>query len=100
MVGNSSSGLTEAPALGVPSVNVGRRQEGRYACSSVISCGGSREEIVKAIKRAVSPEFRAFARAADNPFDLGGASGIIHREIKSALAAGISPVKEFYDIDF
>ena len=58
IIGNSSAGLIEAPALGVPTVNIGDRQKGRITSSSVINCLEKEEEILKAIKRAISPNFR------------------------------------------
>ncbi|MBP3296319.1 MAG: UDP-N-acetylglucosamine 2-epimerase (hydrolyzing) [Lachnospiraceae bacterium] len=53
LIGNSSSGITEAPSLGVPVVNIGNRQKGRYQCSNVIQSGGSLEEISGAIDKAM-----------------------------------------------
>ena len=100
MVGNSSSALTEAPAVGKPAVNIGDRQKGRYTCPAVITCGESREEIVAAIKKAISPEFLEEIKDAGNPFDKGGASEIILREVKAALNRGIPRQKTFYDINF
>ena len=51
LIGNSSSGLVEAPALNVPSINIGDRQSGRPNAKSVISCKSSRQDIVKSIKK-------------------------------------------------
>lgn len=58
VIGNSSSGLLEAPAVGVPTVNVGNRQKGRLTAPSVISCGETTKEIVEAITRAISSAHR------------------------------------------
>ncbi len=63
VVGNSSSGVTEAPAAGVPSVNVGARQEGRVKPPSVIDCALDPEAIRAALTRALTPEAKAAARA-------------------------------------
>jgi len=59
LVGNSSSGIIEAPYLGVPVVNVGRRQMGRERGDNVIDVAPRAEEVRDAIARALAPEFRA-----------------------------------------
>jgi len=74
MVGNSSSGIMEAPTFGTPAVNIGRRQNGRPQGENVINTGYDREEIVRAIRRAASPEFRQRAVASVNPYGDGRAS--------------------------
>lgn len=53
LIGNSSSGITEAPTLGIPVVNIGDRQKGRYQCCNVIQSGGSLKEISEAIDKAI-----------------------------------------------
>lgn len=68
VVGNSSSGILEAPTAGVPTVNIGDRQLGRTAADSVIHCGQSADEIVAAITRALTPEFQALAANCSNPY--------------------------------
>jgi GDP/UDP-N,N'-diacetylbacillosamine 2-epimerase (hydrolysing) len=59
LIGNSSSGLIEAPLLGVPAVNVGDRQRGRTRGDNVIDAPADREQIVAALRRAIDPSFRA-----------------------------------------
>lgn len=58
VLGNSSSGIIEAPALGVPTVNIGERQKGRLMAESVISCGTETEEIIKAMEIAKGMEHK------------------------------------------
>lgn len=74
IVGNSSSGIMEAPTFGLPCVNVGRRQRGRPQANNVINVGYTRDEIVAAIKTAKTPEFVARAKAAQNPYGDGRAT--------------------------
>ena len=62
VVGNSSSGVVEAPAIGIPTVNIGNRQSGRLMQDSVLSCGDSVVAIADAIKLAISEEFRTRCR--------------------------------------
>jgi UDP-hydrolysing UDP-N-acetyl-D-glucosamine 2-epimerase len=69
MVGNSSSGLTEAPSFRLPVVNIGDRQRGRVRAPNVIDVPCSRVAILKGIKRAVSSRFRASLRGMRNPYD-------------------------------
>ena len=53
MVGNSSSGLYEAPSFGIPTVNVGDRQKGRLRANSVIDCAAERDAIHAALTQAL-----------------------------------------------
>lgn len=62
VIGNSSSGLTEVPALGKPAVNLGDRQKGRLRPASVIDCAEREEDIVQAIRKALSADFQARVR--------------------------------------
>ena len=84
MIGNSSSGLIEAPALGKPTVNIGPRQQGRLRGESVIDCAEDRVAIRDAIADALSPDFKALAARTSSPY---GIPGKISRSIKDALAA-------------
>lgn len=83
IVGNSSSGIMEAPSFGTPCVNIGRRQNGRPQAENVINVDYDRREIASAIRRATSPEFRARALAAKNPYGDGTASERIVRTLKT-----------------
>lgn len=73
VVGNSSSGLYEAPSFKTPTVNIGDRQKGRLRAASVIDCAGNRNEIRKAIERAQSLD----CRNVENPYGDGRASECI-----------------------
>lgn len=72
VVGNSSSGIIEAPTLEVPTVNVGTRQDGRLKGPSVFDCGGDSGEIEAALRRALEYE-----GPYDNPYGGPGASAKI-----------------------
>ena len=74
MVGNSSSGLIEAPCFGLPVVNIGSRQRGRLRGPNVIDVGYGREEILRGLERALDPAFRAGLRGLANPYGDGRAS--------------------------
>ncbi len=71
MLGNSSSALIEAPAAGLPAVNVGDRQAGRVRGVNVIDSPPVASAIAQALRLALRPEFRSAARAAPSPFGDG-----------------------------
>lgn len=72
MVGNSSSGLLEAPTFALPAVNLGRRQAGRLQGENVINADFVEGEFMSALERALSPQFRAGLRAScRNPYGDG-----------------------------
>jgi UDP-N-acetylglucosamine 2-epimerase (non-hydrolysing)/GDP/UDP-N,N'-diacetylbacillosamine 2-epimerase (hydrolysing) len=68
MVGNSSSGLTEAPSFRLPVVNVGDRQEGRVRAQNVIDVPCTQDAIKRGISRALSSRFRTTLRRMQNPY--------------------------------
>ena len=74
IIGNSSSGLIEAPTFGVPAVNLGTRQSDRVQGRNVINAPFDIEAIVAAIERACSPEFRRGLRDLENPYGDGRSS--------------------------
>ena len=74
MIGNSSSGLIEAPTFGLPVVNVGSRQRGRLRGANVIDVEPLREDILRGIEAAQALPFRVRARAAANPYGDGHAA--------------------------
>jgi UDP-N-acetylglucosamine 2-epimerase (non-hydrolysing)/GDP/UDP-N,N'-diacetylbacillosamine 2-epimerase (hydrolysing) len=71
VVGNSSSGLTEAPACGKPTVNLGNRQKGRLKADSVIDCAEKREDIIDSISLVLTPAFVERARRAVSLYGSG-----------------------------
>lgn len=74
VLGNSSSGIMEAPSFGKPAVNIGRRQNGRPQAANVINVGYCKDEIISAVHKATSPEFVKQARSVRNPYGDGRAS--------------------------
>lgn len=74
VIGNSSSGIIEAPAVGTPTVNIGVRQQGRLRSASVIDCGEDDASITGAIRQALDPSFQALAARCETPYGQGGAS--------------------------
>ena len=97
VVGNSSSGLIEAPAVGVPTVNIGDRQRGRLRAPSVIDCLPEREAVAAAVDRALSPEWREIAARAVSPYGKGDASRRIAETLATVPLDGIL-FKHFVDL--
>jgi UDP-hydrolysing UDP-N-acetyl-D-glucosamine 2-epimerase len=98
MVGNSSSGLIEAPSFELPVVNIGLRQAGRVRAANVIDVGTDRAAIVDGIRRAVQPEFRAGLRGLINPYGDGTAAERIVAHLKSVELDQRLIMKKFYDL--
>lgn len=82
VVGNSSSGIIEVPAFGIPTVNIGVRQKGRLAADSVLHCEPSIDSIKRTVRRALTPEFGATCKITINPYGSGNASDAIFRILK------------------
>jgi GDP/UDP-N,N'-diacetylbacillosamine 2-epimerase (hydrolysing) len=98
IIGNSSSGLLEAPALGVPTVNIGSRQKGRLVATSVINCDPERDEIARSIEYIYDPEFRSKLQNTISPYGKGGASNRILEVLKNFPLNGLLS-KPFHNID-
>ena len=97
VVGNSSSGLAEAPSMGVGTINIGERQRGRLRAASVIDCRADREAIRNALNRLYSPAFREQLASAVSPYGTGGASAEIVRVISRHPLEGILN-KSFFEV--
>ena len=97
VVGNSSSGIVETPSFHIPTLNVGSRQDGRLAAASVYNCGTSKDAISEGLKHILSPEFRAQAAKAMNPYEKEGTAQAIFDVISTYPLKGIIK-KQFYDL--
>lgn len=98
VVGNSSSGLLEAPTLGKGSVNIGDRQKGRLTASSVINSKPNEDDIKEAINKLFSTEFQNSLAEVKNPYGNGGASEKILGVIKATNLNAL-PSKTFYNLE-
>lgn len=96
VVGNSSSGIIEAPSFKVATVNIGDRQKGRIRAKSVIDCGYDKDEIVKSIKKAISKDFKESIKNVENPYGNGSASEKIVEIIKQIEIKDLK--KNFYKV--
>ena len=97
VVGNSSSGLLEAPSLNIPTINIGDRQKGRIKANSVISCPPVQEDITNAFQKIYSEDFLNIVSQSNNPYGNGGSSKMIFDVIKNFDLEGVIK-KSFYDL--
>ena len=100
MVGNSSSGIVEGPAWKIPTVNIGDRQKGRIKVTSIIDCRPASREIIKAMEKALTPEYIYLVQASNNPYGEGNTSELIVAQLEKILSQEeINLKKAFYDIE-
>lgn len=98
VLGNSSSGISEAPSLKKATINIGNRQKGRIKAPSVIDCACEKSAILRAIKKAYSKDFKKKLKSVKNPYDSGFASKKIVKVLENIKLNGILK-KKFYDLD-
>jgi UDP-hydrolysing UDP-N-acetyl-D-glucosamine 2-epimerase len=98
MVGNSSSGIIEAPSFGLPVVNIGSRQDGRARAANVIDVDYHRDAILMGIRKATDARFRAAVSGRLNPYGDGRAAARIVDKLKSVPLDQSLIVKKFHDI--
>ena len=96
VVGNSSSGIIEAPSFKIGTINIGDRQKGRIRAKSIIDCDPRYEDIKIAIKKLYSNEFQENLKKVKNPYGEGNASKKIKEILKTFKFNDVK--KEFYDI--
>ena len=101
VIGNSSSGIVEAPAFGVPTINIGNRQKGRIEADSVITCSVNEEEILDSMMKATKEAFRSKIRTMKNPYYKEDTSKNMAAVIHDYLCNDKMKIeKEFYDVKF
>ncbi|WP_310438773.1 UDP-N-acetylglucosamine 2-epimerase [Sulfuricurvum sp.] len=98
VVGNSSSGLIEAPSFKIGTINIGDRQRGRLKASSVIDCNPTKENILKGFEILYSDPFQKMLKTIMNPYGEGGASKKIVDVLKTVPLSNILK-KSFYDME-
>jgi UDP-N-acetylglucosamine 2-epimerase (non-hydrolysing) len=96
VIGNSSSGIIEAPSFGVPTVNIGTRQQGRLAAESVLHCAPQAQSITACIRQALSAEHISLCAKKSNPYGQGRTA----RQISQVLRrADLFKPKTFFDLE-
>lgn len=97
VVGNSSSGLAEAPSFKIGTINIGDRQKGRIKAKSIIDCDPNKQDILHAFKILYSESFQKKLKNVENPYGDGLASKKIIEIIKTVDLSNILK-KSFFDI--
>jgi GDP/UDP-N,N'-diacetylbacillosamine 2-epimerase (hydrolysing) len=97
VVGNSSSGLAEAPSMGIGTINIGDRQKGRLSATSVIHCEATLDSIRVALKKLYDPSFQFSLASMKNPYGCGGASVKIVKVLRNYPLNGILK-KSFFNL--
>ncbi|WP_309224983.1 UDP-N-acetylglucosamine 2-epimerase [Paenibacillus sp. JMULE4] len=99
VIGNSSSGIVEAPAFKKPTINIGDRQRGRLLANSIISCSEDTNDIVQAIHKALSPQFQENLPKVISLYGQGNTSIEIKNLLKTVDISNIT-LKSFHDVKF
>lgn len=97
VVGNSSSGLVEAPTMHIPTLNIGNRQKGRCRGASVVDCEATLESIRDGLYKALTPKMMKVARSSENPYFKKNALDNIFNSVKNYPIRDLND-KQFYDL--
>ena len=99
LVGNSSSGIMETGSLGLPTVNIGMRQQGRTRAANILDCAADAGAIASAMAEAVDPEFRGALAGMENPYGDGRAGARIADALAAAPAREVLLLKRALPLD-
>ncbi len=99
VVGNSSSGILEAPSFKIGTINIGDRQKGRVKAKSIIDCTAKKKDIISSFKKLYSKKFKKILKSTKNPYDSGSQSKAIVKILKNCKLHNILK-KNFYNINF
>lgn len=97
VVGNSSSGLVEAPSFKIPTLNIGSRQEGRARGASVLDVSADYDGISKGLSKVLSLRYQNIAKISSNPYEKEGTLESIFNVIEEYPLNGLVR-KEFYKV--
>ena len=97
VVGNSSSGILETPAFGIPTVNIGDRQKGRIRTKSIIDCEPTQDAIATALQKALDPQFRDSLRGMKHPCEQENTAVQMVEKIQQSNLEGVLK-KPFFDM--
>lgn len=97
VIGNSSSGLVEAPSFHIPTLNIGNRQKGRTRGDSVVDCEASYESVSKSLHYALSSEMKCKVKNESNPYFKPGTLNAIF-EVVAQYPLNTLVYKSFYNI--
>ncbi len=101
IIGNSSSGIIEAPSFGLPVINIGARQRGRERGVHVMDVAATYEEVTMAIQRSLDPALKSSLQKAKNPYEGKGEGTVAYRikeQLKSLPLSQDLLAKRFFDV--
>lgn len=99
VLGNSSSGIIEAPLFGIPTVNIGNRQRGRLQAESILNCSISAVDIKQSIAKAIAPDFKLKCKSVKSLYGDGHSAEKISNKIyETVMFSSIDLKKKFYPI--
>ena len=98
VIGNSSSGILEAPSLKKPTINIGNRQKGRIQAYSIINSKCSSQEIYKSILKCLSPKFVKNIKKVKNPYYKKYTAQNIFKILNKKIYNFETETKTFYDL--
>ncbi len=97
LIGNSSSGIVEAPTFKIPTVNIGDRQKGRIQASSTLNCSPDASAIRQTVDHALSSAFQESISGASNPYDKPGTCSTIVKLLEKINISAVTK-KTFHDV--
>lgn len=98
VIGNSSSGIMEAPSFQIPTVNIGDRQKGRLQAESTINCSADKESIIAAIRKAFTIETKNKCKTVISPYGVGDSGCKIAEKIIEVFKQPVDLKKHFHDL--
>lgn len=99
VIGNSSSGIIEAPTFRIPTINIGDRQKGRIQAVSVINCRPIEKEITESINKVLDGKYFEVLKNMKNPYGDGETVEKIMEIIDTVLDKKVDLKKKFYDLN-
>ena len=99
VVGNSSSGILEAPSFNIATINIGDRQKGRVQSESIINCKPNENDILDAIEKIYTSNFQIILKNSKNPYEKNNTSKDIIAQIKK-LIDSVEIKKHFFDFNY
>ncbi|MFS1441339.1 UDP-N-acetyl-D-glucosamine 2-epimerase, UDP-hydrolysing [Vibrio sp. 10N.286.55.E10] len=99
VVGNSSSGIVEAPSFKLATINIGNRQKGRVKANSTIDVSVNKADLTSALAEVYTPEFMASLKHIVNPYGRGNSSEKVVQTLKTVELSSLK-TKQFYDVKY
>ncbi|MEC7310059.1 UDP-N-acetylglucosamine 2-epimerase [Vibrio crassostreae] len=99
VVGNSSSGIVEAPSFKLATINIGNRQKGRVRANSTIDVSVNKADLTSALAEVYAPEFMASLKHIVNPYGRGNSSEKVVQTLKTVELSSLK-TKQFYDVKY